>query len=155
MNDKEASRLKIISNHLNSQNLTVSPQLEANETVSGSKISISSHVLDQNNGKPAQGVPVVLSRFDGEKFLTIAKGVTNQDGRVTKDSWEWQWSGPTVRLTSEVFQATFQCGDYYQNKNIETLYPYVPIVFKLKQREGHYHIPLLLSPFGYSTYRGS
>ncbi|KAL0486381.1 5-hydroxyisourate hydrolase [Acrasis kona] len=116
-------------------------------------ISISSHVLDQNNGKPASGVLMILERWDGEKFQAIAKGKTNQDGRVTKDSWEWSRNEST--MNSDIFQAIFQCGDYYASRGIETLYPYVPIVFKLQQIGGHYHIPLLLSPFGYSTYRGS
>lgn len=117
-------------------------------------ISISSHVLDQNNGKPAPGIIVTLDRWNGSSFIRIAEGITNQDGRVTKDAWNWR-SEQVLIGDSNLFQATFQCGEYFERRQIETLYPYIPIVFKMLSQGGHYHIPLLLSPFGYSTYRGS
>lgn len=121
--------------------------------MSQTPLSISSHVLDQNNGKPAPGIKVTLDKWDGSKFVRIAHGVTNNDGRVTKDAW--QWTGENTLAENDRYQATFMCGEYFENRKIDTLYPYVPIIFKMTPQGGHYHIPLLLSPFGYSTYRGS
>jgi 5-hydroxyisourate hydrolase len=140
-------RVEILAAQVTSSTLIPSKKMSQHS------ISISSHVLDQNNGRTAPGIKVTLDKWDGSQFVRIAEGVTNQDGRVTKDAWKW--NSENVAGNSDIYQAVFQSGEYYAQKQIETLYPFVPIVFKMSPQGGHYHIPLLLSPFGYSTYRGS
>jgi 5-hydroxyisourate hydrolase len=144
-NTTQQRRVHVLSSHIGTNNTS--------GQMSQQNLSISSHVLDQNNGKPAPGITVTLQRFDGSKYVHIGEGVTNQDGRVPKDGWKWSPEASTTN--GETYMATFQSGEYYAKKQIDTLYPHVPIVFKMSPTGGHYHIPLLLSPFGYSTYRGS
>ncbi len=111
-------------------------------------MSVSTHVLDLVRGGPAVGVPVTLELLAGETWQTIASGVTDADGRI-KDlvSRDQELSG--------TFRITFTTADYLKESGNPGFYPYVPIVFHTVAGGGHYHVPLLLGPFGYSTYRGS
>jgi len=98
---------------------------------------ITTHVLDTAGGRPAGGMRVVLTR-GGE---TLFDGVTNEDGRARL----------AERAVSGTYRLTFDTGAY----NPQGFFPEATIVFRIDEEEQHYHVPLLLSPFGYSTYRGS
>jgi 5-hydroxyisourate hydrolase len=110
--------------------------------------SISTHVLDITRGRPAEGVPVTLEKKEGESFTRLRAGKTDADGRV-KDLV------PAGQLTAGTFRITFDTGSYFAAQKIEGFYPEASILFVVRDAEAHYHVPLLLSPFGYSTYRGS
>lgn len=110
--------------------------------------SISTHVLDIARGRPAEGVPVRLEKKDGESFACVKTGATDADGRV-KDLV------PEGQLTAGIFRITFDTGAYFAAQGTEGFYPEASIVFVVKDPAAHYHVPLLLSPYGFSTYRGS
>lgn len=105
---------------------------------------ITTHVLDTAAGRPAAGVPVTLEKQTGDRWNQVASATTNDDGRVR----DWM-SGP---LEPGTFRITFDTGAYSGGRGF---YPYVSIVFTIEQGAEHYHVPLLLSPYGYTTYRGS
>lgn len=105
---------------------------------------ITAHVLDASTGKPATGVKITLLTADNSE---IAQAVTNEDGRVPD-------LGPQT-LESGTYRITFGSGDYFAARNVETFYPSITIDFSVDANQNHYHVPLLLSPFAYSTYRGS
>ncbi|GGF17067.1 hydroxyisourate hydrolase [Subtercola lobariae] len=108
---------------------------------------VTSHVLDSTLGKPAEGVPIALhSCADGE-WMPVASAITDADGRVST-------LGPAA-LSAGRYRVTFDTGAYFAAQGITAFYPEVAIVFELANEGEHYHIPLLLSPFAYSTYRGS
>ena len=109
---------------------------------------ITTHALDTRSGRPAAGLPISLSKREGADWSTIASGVTNDDGRIA-DLLE------PGSLTPGVYQMRFDTGAYHQAQGVEGFYPEALITFEIKETSEHYHIPLLLSPFGYSTYRGS
>ena len=106
--------------------------------------TLSSHVLDLGRGRPAAGLTVQLYDNSG---AALASGVTDDDGRVAR------WS-PAATLTPGVYRLVFSTGDWFAARGEDTLYPEVAIAFHIDGAE-HYHIPLLLSAYGYSTYRGS
>lgn len=112
--------------------------------------SISTHVLDITRGKPAAGVPVTLEKkdLDGGDYSKVNEGHTDADGRV-KDLV------PEGELTKGTYRITFDTGSYFSAQKVEGFYPEATIAFTVRDAEAHYHVPLLLSPFGYSTYRGS
>jgi len=111
--------------------------------------AITTHVLDTALGRPAVGVPVTLGRIEAGQFEELARGVTNNDGRIA----DWWKSG---KLESGLYQIRFETKPYFEAIECSTyFYPAVTILFEVKDTDSHYHIPLLLSPFGYSTYRGS
>lgn len=110
--------------------------------------SISTHVLDISRGRPAQGVPVVLEKKEGESFRRLKAAATDADGRVKDLVAEGA-------LTEGTYRITFDTGTYFTAQGIEGFYPEASILFIVRDPEAHYHVPLLLSPFGYSTYRGS
>ncbi|WP_396918296.1 hydroxyisourate hydrolase [Mycolicibacterium sp.] len=106
---------------------------------------ITTHVLDATAGRPASGIAVTLSAVaTGEQ---IATGVTDADGRIAD-------LGPD-RLESGHYRVDFSTGDYFAARGQDTFYPQVSITFNVSADQAHYHVPLLLSPFAYSTYRGS
>ena len=107
---------------------------------------ITSHILNISTGKPAEGVEAVLFYQANNNWTEIAKSKTNSDGRIQ----EWLSKEPAAG----VYKIRFETKEYFGKNSIATFYPYVEIVFEIKSNE-HYHIPILLSPFGYSTYRGS
>ncbi|MCM3660610.1 hydroxyisourate hydrolase [Georgenia satyanarayanai] len=108
---------------------------------------ITTHVLDAVTGVPAAGVEVSLSRVEGDSITVLATGVTNQDGRNRE-------LGPQ-RLQPGVYRMRFATGEYFAARNLPTFYPAVNIDFTVEEGQDHYHVPCLLSPFAYSTYRGS
>jgi len=110
---------------------------------------VSSHILDTSVGLPARGVLVSMYRMGGEQVWTkLQSRVTNDDGRASNFlSWEEFQPG--------TYKMHFSTGQYFKDRATETFYPYAEVVFEIKNAESHYHIPLLLNPYGYSTYRGS
>lgn len=105
---------------------------------------ITAHVLDASAGVPADGVAVRLAAADG---TVVAEAVTNDDGRVPD-------LGPD-RLDPGVYQVTFGSGEYFAARRVDSFHPEVSVLFTVDSEQAHYHIPLLLSPYSYTTYRGS
>ena len=107
-------------------------------------MGITTHVLDTARGKPAAGVRITLEVHDGEQWSLVGEGVTDDDGRLRTLTDDFP-------LREAVYRITFDTGAYSPSG----FFPEVPIVFEVNDAAQHYHVPLLLSPFGYSTYRGS
>jgi len=111
---------------------------------------VSTHVLDTARGKPAAGVPVRLDQQDSSgQWSTLGAAQTDQDGRCA----QLVTGGAT--LAEGVYRLTFDTASYFAASKQEGLYPAVEITFCVRSGESHYHIPLLLSANGYTTYRGS
>lgn len=111
---------------------------------------LSSHILDINSGRPAAGVTIVLSKMNADKsWEVIDRRTTDSNGRV-KDFLE-QKDGKNNKGT---YKLTFLTASYFEALKQESFYPFIDVVFTIKD-DNHYHVPITLSPFGYSTYRGS
>lgn len=108
---------------------------------------VTTHILDTSIGRPAPGVAVVLEARDGDGWVGIGTGLTDADGRV-KDL------GPE-RLESGAYRVRFDTGAYFAGIDTDAFFPEVVLTFLVDTAQEHYHVPLLLSPFAYSTYRGS
>ena len=113
-----------------------------------SRSPITTHVLDTAKGAPAEGIRITCARLSDGGFTDLASGVTDADGRIS-DLLE------PGSLESGTYRMTFDVGPYQQRSGAKGFYPEVAVVFEIVETGEHYHIPLLLSPFGYSTYRGS
>lgn len=112
--------------------------------------AITTHVLDTSRGLPAGGVPVKLELEVADmSWKQIGKAVTDTDGRAR----DLLPSG--FALHGGVYRLVFDIESYFESQNIEAFYREVSIVFTIRDPAQHYHVPLLLTPFGYSTYRGS
>ena len=110
---------------------------------------ITTHVLDTSKGKPAEGIAVTLEKSISESnWEEIASGMTNLDGRVS----DLLADGETIE--PGIYRMVFDTGSYFTKNGVKGFYPMVTIVFQTQDTE-HYHVPLLLNPYGYSTYRGS
>jgi 5-hydroxyisourate hydrolase len=108
-------------------------------------MSLSTHVLDATTGVPAQGVAVILeSRVDGE-WRRVAEGTTDADGRIRE-------LGAPAAGTHRI---GFDTGAYFARVGVPAFYPEVTVTFEIVDPDAHHHVPLLLSPFAFSTYRGS
>ena len=107
---------------------------------------LSTHVLDTAAGRPGTGIPVVLYEIDGEQAIKLTEAVTNHDGRIDTPLI----AGKPLRMG--VYELRFTVGEYFGSRAFLDL---VPIRFVISEPEVHYHVPLLVSPFAYSTYRGS
>jgi len=111
--------------------------------------AITTHVLDTYRGQPASGVPILLEvRSDSGEWKEIGKGTTDADGRA-------RMLPPNMRVARGVYRLVFDTAAYFRAWNLEGLYPSVEIVFEVRDPSQVYHLPLLLSLFSYSTYRGS
>jgi 5-hydroxyisourate hydrolase len=108
---------------------------------------VTTHVLDTSSGQPAADVLVSLHVLDGASWVRIAGGVTDSDGRLKQ-------LGPE-RLPSGTYRLVFDTGKYFAASGTEAFFPEVALTFSVLESEAHYHVPLLLSPFAYSTYRGN
>ncbi len=106
--------------------------------------TLSTHVLDTSLGRPAQGVPISLETLTGE---ALGQGRTDADGRIAT-------IGPQ-RIPPGHYRLRFDSGAYYAASGTTAFYPEIAIAFTIADAEAHYHVPVLLNPFGYSTYRGS
>ena len=111
--------------------------------------AITTHVLDISRGKPAEGVPATLAIEAPDGWKLLGKGTTNADGRISDLLPE------DFAVEAGVYRLVFNTGKYFAAHKIESFYPQVTVVFRIDDPNQHYHVPLLLSPFGYSTYRGS
>ena len=109
-------------------------------------MTLSTHVLDIATGKPAANVQIALYRCNGDVREEIANARTNADGRIASP-----FGG---ELPAGDYELVFNAGEYFAHTNTQSFYSTIPVRFRLSG-EGHYHVPLLLSPYGYSTYRGS
>lgn len=108
-------------------------------------MSLSTHVLDAGRGVPAEGIAVSLDRWTGEQWQSVAEGHTDADGRLR----DLAASAPGVH------RLRFDTGGYFAARGVPTFYPEVTVCFEVADASAHYHVPLLLSPYAYSTYRGS
>jgi 5-hydroxyisourate hydrolase len=112
--------------------------------------AITTHVLDTSAGAPAAGLTVELERQqDGDRWSVIGRAVTDDDGRV-RTLLEGDES-----VGIGIYRLVFHTADYFARSRTASFYPQVVVVFNVTSRDAHYHVPLLLSPYGYSTYRGS
>jgi 5-hydroxyisourate hydrolase len=111
--------------------------------------AITTHVLDTALGRPAPGVPVELEFRDASTWRTIARGVTDSDGRLRTLLPDGHSLAPGE------YRLVFHTEKYFDRVHPQRFYKRVTVEFTVTAGEGHYHVPLLLSPFGYSTYRGS
>ena len=110
-------------------------------------MTISTHVLDTSLGRPAPHVGIRLLRQQGSSWIEVFVGQTDADGRVP--------ALRDVRVEAGSWRLTFDVGSYFQQRGSESFYTVVSIDFVLRAADAHSHVPLLISPFGYSTYRGS
>jgi 5-hydroxyisourate hydrolase len=109
-------------------------------------MTLSTHVLDASTGRPAPGGGILLARraADG-RWAESGTGATDHDGRLRL----------TGMISAGAYRITFASGDYFAARGVSTFYPEVTVTFEVHSETEHYHVPLLLSPFAYSTYRGS
>ena len=106
---------------------------------------ISTHILDIGKGTPASGVTVKLQKKESSSWSEVKTGVTNADGRFSFD----------CEIFKGTYQIIFETENYFKKESKEFFFINTPVAFKIEDATRKYHVPLLLSPFGYSTYRGS
>jgi len=109
---------------------------------------ITTHVLDTTKGMTAPGINVILYHHQSNNWIEVANGLTNMDGRIA------DLLPNEILLEHGTYKLKFETKFYFDQLELPTFYPFVEIVFDIEKSQ-HYHIPLLISPFGYSTYRGS
>jgi 5-hydroxyisourate hydrolase len=112
-------------------------------------MGISTHILDTALGRPAAEVPVSLAIWQSAEWVLLNSATTDADGRAK------HLLPADQPLTEGLYRARFETAVYYDAKGLEGLYPFVEIVFEIRDADQHFHIPLLLTANGYSTYRGS
>lgn len=111
---------------------------------------LTTHILDTANGVPARGVAVELLRLDGGAGRRVAAAVTNADGRCDAPLAEGG------ALAAGTYELRFAVGDYFRGRGVAAAFlDVVPVRFGVDDPGQHYHVPLLVSPYGYATYRGS
>ena len=111
---------------------------------------ITTHILDVSKGGPASGVPVRLEYFvDSSSWRELGRDVTNVDGRASN------LLSPNANIQEGTYRLTFDTASYFAAQNVDGFYPHVTVAFIVNDAKQHYHVPLLLSPFGFTTYRGS
>jgi len=111
---------------------------------------LSSHILDISKGMPASGVPIRLEKMDTNKktWSVIEEKVTDANGRIT------DFLSSDRSNNVGIYKLTYLTADYFKRQNIESFYPFIEVVFEIKDSK-HYHVPITLSAYGYSTYRGN
>lgn len=110
---------------------------------------LSVHVLNLQDGLPSPGVKVLLEKQSGKDWTALNSGTTNEQGRITALFPEGK------AMEKGTYRVTFQTGDWFAKNKASTFFPEVPVIFAADGTVPHYHIPLLLSPYGFSTYRGN
>lgn len=112
--------------------------------------TISTHILDTASGKPANGVHIDLElQNSDETWTNLAEAWTDEDGRVKP------FFLVETHLGAGTYRLSFDTEAYFSGLEVAAFYPQVTVVFKIDDEPQHYHVPLLISPYGYSTYRGS
>ncbi|KAF9535666.1 hypothetical protein CPB83DRAFT_888349 [Crepidotus variabilis] len=130
------------------------------------KSPITCHVLDSSLGKPAEGIFIRLQQLEVSKdeggpdiFHPLAKGTTNADGRCLDllpiRGSEEEAKEKTSLQAGQTYKVVFKTKEYFERTNRKSFYPWVEITFTIENPDGHYHIPLLISPYSFTTYRGS
>ena len=109
---------------------------------------ITTHVLDLSSGRPAAGVRVTLTRSDDTGRTPVGTGVTDADGRLRD-------LAQATTMRPGVYELQFETGAYFRALGITSFHPRVTVTFEVSDAGQHHHLPLLISPFGYTTYRGS
>jgi 5-hydroxyisourate hydrolase len=110
--------------------------------------TITTHVLDTSRGRPAADLKVELHKRLGEDWKSVGAGVTDASGRCNALLGD-------ALLTVGTYRLTFHAGAYFQTLRVESFYSDIPVIFEVRDARTHFHVPLLISPFGYSTYRGT
>lgn len=110
---------------------------------------LSVHVLNLQDGLPSPAVNVTLDKLSGSDWQQLNTGTTNEQGRIT------EFYPPGKTLEKGTYRVTFKTGEWFKQHGSSTFFPEVPVIFQVDGSVAHYHIPLLLSPYGYSTYRGN
>lgn len=110
--------------------------------------AITTHVLDTARGRPAEGVPIVLEREVDGAYVELGRGATDADGRLRTLMGD-------RALEAGVYRLVFETAVYFEARGVEAFYPQVTIVFQVRDPSQHHHVPLLLNPYGFTTYRGS
>jgi 5-hydroxyisourate hydrolase len=111
---------------------------------------ISTHVLDTSIGRPAAGVRVSLLRQENEAvWRALADSTTDANGRIS------ELAASESALSAGVYRLSFDVAGYFRQRSVDAFYTTVTVEFIVKDAHAHYHVPLLVSPYGYSTYRGS
>ena len=111
--------------------------------------AITTHVLDTSTGRPGRQIAVTLERIAADGPVNIGAGKTDDDGRCR------DLIADGSSFETGTYRITFEAGEYFAALGIDFFFPQVSIVFDVRDAEQHYHVPLLVSPYGYSTYRGS
>lgn len=114
---------------------------------SAERSHITTHILNTGTGRPASGVKATLEAKTASGWQEIGMGLTDADGRIKN-------LGPT-KVEAGRYRVSFETGDYFGKQGTESFFPAVSIDFFVNNVDEHYHVPLLISPFAYSTYRGS
>lgn len=109
---------------------------------------ITTHILDTARGRPAANVAIDLERLDGVDWMGVGSGFTDDDGRLKTLT-------PVGPVTPATYRIRFHTAAYFASQSQQGFFPVVEIQFQIIDGAAHYHVPLLLQPFGYSTYRGS
>ncbi len=117
-------------------------------------MTLSTHVLDATTGRPAAGVRVLLERLapGGSAWAQVGSGLTGPDGRLDGRGGDWLPAGEPAQ---GIYRITFASGSYFAERGTASFYPEITVTFEVSSPGEHYHVPLLLSPYAYSTYRGS
>lgn len=110
---------------------------------------LSVHVLDQVSGQPSAGIGVRLEKQEGAQWRLLARAETDVQGRIRG---LYPANQP---LSAGIYRVTFETGAFFARHKTPTFFPEIPVLFEVQATSQHYHIPLLLSPFGYATYRGN
>lgn len=122
--------------------------MSASVNLNEGKLSITTHVLDTSRGRPADGLPVCLYKFENDKWILLKESMTDSNGRcgdMLQDK----------NCTPGRFKIEFRVDDYFRRIATASMYPMIDVMFDVQHPDEHYHIPLLLNPFGFTTYRGS
>ncbi|XP_014290292.1 5-hydroxyisourate hydrolase [Halyomorpha halys] len=127
-------RLQVLSNHIS--------------TTMAERPKISTHVLDTSRGLPGTGISVSLYYFTNNQWTLIKESITNSDGRCQ------DLITPTGFAPGR-YKLHYETENYFAARNTATFFPFIEVVFDVRSKQEHYHVPLLLNPFGYSTYRGT
>lgn len=126
---------------------TLLSTLSLSVSAAGNPLSV--HVLNLQDGLPSPGVNVTLEKQDSQGWSHLNSATTNEQGRITALYPDGK------ALEKGIYRVTFKTGEWFKQQQATTFFPEVPVIFEADGQLPHYHIPLLLSPYGFSTYRGN